>query len=470
MNVIDRFTRDRVSRPVWGVLALACLAMVVVGLQGEQRAYTRQLDATTSRSEAYAASVIVPTVHLKDGAPVFYYRETYTKIQGEVLAADPTVARIRVWGTDGLLLFSTDNSQRTGTIEAPNDPGVQAGAMGSTYRSLVTQPFTWGTTGLPGDDTQLLQTYTPLRLATQIQPAGTVQVDYFADALRAAARDQWPTIRWTFGVLLAFCLIMTLLSLRRSRRAQPETAGVPEAVGAGATPAAPAPSGEADGESSLRDELVAAREQLVQAEEAYRFLETKLKVARSELADREAVAPDAVDARVGELQEALKRAEAELMLLRATGARPAEAPAATEPESPEPSMPEAPEPVAPESAQEVEPGVAAPLLLPESAMKMAALAEELEAVRSELAAAQEDIRTAQEEAQEARRSPQPQSLPPSNALSDLEARVAEAERRAEEAEHHLEEAALSPEANALRERLARTAARKKLGSDDPRAQ
>ena len=197
MNVIDRFTRDRVSRLVWGVLALACLAMFLVGLQGEQRAYTRQLDATTARSEAYAANVIAPVVHLKDGAPVFYYREAYTKIQAEVLAADPTVARVRVWGTDGLLLFSTDNRQRTGVIEAPNDPGVQAGSMGGTYRSIVTQTFTWATTGVTGDETQLLQTYTPLRLATQIQPAGAVQVDYFVDSLHAAARGQWPTFRCT---------------------------------------------------------------------------------------------------------------------------------------------------------------------------------------------------------------------------------------------------------------------------------
>jgi hypothetical protein len=488
MNVIDRFTRDRVSRLVWGVLALACLAMFLVGVQGEQRAYTRQLDATTARSEAYSANVIAPVVHVKDGVPVFYYREAYTKIQAEVIAVDPTVGRVRVWGTDGLLLFSTDNRQRTGTIEAPNDPGVQAASMGGTYRSLVTQTFTWATTGVPGEDTQLLQTYSPLRLATQIQPAGAVQVDYFVDALHAAARGQWPTIRWIFGVLFAICLVMTLLSLIRSRRAEPEVAVAGEELGAGAAVVSPAPSEVVtDRESSLRDELAASREQLVQAEEAYRFLETKLKVARSELADREAMAPDAVDARVAELQEALKRSEAELMLLRATGARPAQtsmfepettesgapqagAPEATAPEATVPEAPAAaaaPETEASEPVQRPEPVVAASVLNPQSAMKMAALAEELEAVRNELAAAQDDIRAAQHEAEEARSSPNP---PPSNALSDLEARVSEAERRAEEAEHHLEEAALTPEANALRQRLARTAARKKLGSDDPRAQ
>jgi multidrug resistance efflux pump len=104
----------------------------------------------------------------------------------------------------------------------------------------------------------------------------------------------------------------------------------------------------------------------------------------------------------------------------------------------------------------------------DSAIKLGALTEELDAVRTALEAAQADIRTAQEEAEEAKRSAQP-TVPPTNTLSDLEARVAEAERRAEEAEQTLEEVALSPEASSLRERLARTAARKKLGSDDPRA-
>src|SRR5207244_6704627 len=103
-------------------------------------------------------------------------------------------------------------------------PRVQAGWLRRTYRSLLRATFTWATTGVTGEETQLLQTYTPLRLATQIQPAGAVQVDYFVDSLHAAARGQWPTFRWIFGGLFALCLAMTLLSLRPSRRAEPEVA------------------------------------------------------------------------------------------------------------------------------------------------------------------------------------------------------------------------------------------------------
>jgi hypothetical protein len=481
MSIVDRFTRDKVSRLIWGVLALACLVMFVVGLQGEQRAYDRQLDATTPVSEAYAANVIAPVVHVKDGKPVLFYRETYTKIQAEIFAPDPSVARVRVWGTDGLLLFSTDNRQRTGVIQAPNDPGVQAGAQGATYRSLVTQSFTWATTGLPGKDVQLLQTYTPLRLATQIQPAGTVQVDYFVADLRAAARGDWPAVRWVFGVLFLVFLGMTLLSLRQSSRVEP-VAALPAPALPAAVPAAvladededdlvavtaipPAATATTDGESSLREELAAAREQLVQAEEAYRFLETKLKVARSELADRP-VPAESVDARVAELEEALKRSQAELMLLRATTAQPGDSPEASDGNAQEASRPS--------PATDLTADLAATDRSDESAgdrdsaIKLGALTEELDAVRTALEAAQADIRTAREEADAAKRSAQP-AVPSSNTLSDLEARVAEAERRAEEAEQTLEEVALSPEATSLRERLARTAARKKLGSDDPHA-
>jgi hypothetical protein len=489
MNIVDRFTRDQVSRLVWGVLALACLVMFVVGLQGEQRAYNRQLDATTRRSQVYAANVVAPVVHVKDGKPVFFYRETYTKIQAEIFAPDPSVARVRVWGTDGLLLFSTDNRQRTGVIQAPNDPGVQAGAQGATYRSLVTQSFSWATTGLPGKDVQLLQTYTPLRLATQIQPAGTVQVDYFVADLRAAARGDWPAVRWVFGVLFLVFLGMTLLSLRPSRHAEPVAALPAPALPAdaptdedvddvGATTATVATAQAATAttepesslheefaaarESSLREELAAAREQLIQAEEAYRFLETKLKVARSELADRP-VSGESVDARVAELEEALKRSQAELMLLRAAAARPAELSDAPNGDAREASRPSpAVEPAAADASDES----AADR---DSAVKLGELTEELDAVRRALEAAQADIRTAHQEAEAAKRSEQP-PVASSNTLSDLEARVAEAERRAEEAEQTLEEVALSPEATSLRERLARTAARKKLASDDPRAQ
>jgi hypothetical protein len=163
----------------------------------------------------------------------------------------------------------------------------------------------------------------------------------------------------------------------------------------------------------------------------------------------------------------LKRSQAELMLLRATTARSDE-------------LSDAPNGNAQEAAARPSPGAEPADLVGadgsdesavdrDSAVKLEALTEELDAVRRALEAAQADIRTAQQEAEEAKRSAEP-AVPSSSTLSDLEARVAEAERRAEEAEQTLEEVALTPEATSLRERLARTAARKKLASDDPRAQ
>ena len=484
MHIIDRFTRDKVSRFVWGLLTLACLVMFLVGRTGESRAYTSALDDAKARALVYTNDVRAPAVAARPDSPVlgFVYREIYPSVQAQIFT-DPTVARVRLWSTDGTLLFSTDSHERAGQVQVTDDPGVQAAASGGTFSQTVRLPFTFATTGDPGVETDLLQVYSPLRVPDRIAPAAVVQIDFLLESLRAGAADPWRTLQAVFGVLFFVCLAMTVLSFRASTHAVGAgVASLERAVGPreeaeeGEPQGAPAPGpiremrratervGVLEAErTQILDELEASREQLRQAEEAYRFLEGRLRQSQVALDRREAPEPGPADARAAELEEALRKSEAELALLLAGTAE-----AESSEVQAELAMAEERRIAAESRAQQVERRVA------ELESHLAETRDQFEGrvaeMETELQSAREELDIPEPEtdappmADPAASAPEPEAPTPeaTAGLAHLEARLQEAERRADEAEGQL--ADLSPEASDLRTRLARTAARKHLGA------
>lgn len=459
MHIIDRFTRDKVSRFVWGLLTLACFVMFVVGRTGENRAFTTALDDAKARGLAYTNDVLAPAVAARPDSPVlgFRYHEIYPSLQAQVFT-DPTVARVRLWSTDGTLLVSTDR-RRAGQVQVKDDPGVQAAASGGTFSQTVRLPFTFATTGEPGVDTDLLQTYSPLRVPDRIAPAAVVEIDFLLETLHAGAVDPWRTVQSVFGVLFFVCLAMTLLSFRKSthgvgagvasleravgRREEAEDAQVQGAL-------APGPTREMrratervgvleDERTQMLDELEASREQLRQAEEAYRFLEGRLRQSQAVVDSREGEDPASVDARVAELEEALRKSEAERALSRTgmSDAKPSEVEA-------ELAAAEEKRAAAESRAQQVERRVAElESHLTETrdqfAGRVAELETELQSTRDDLDIPGPEPTAAAPEPEAEAAEPEPEAPTPEavEALAHLESRLQDAERRADEAEEQL---------------------------------
>ena len=185
MNIIDRFTRDRASRFVWGALTLACLGLLLVARVGQDRALSREESAAFGRTERYAATVLPNGIDdgARSPAEGMNTRELYTFIRAEVFT-DPTTARVRAYDRDGTIVYDTDLAPAQ-LVQADN-PNVSRAITDGTYGVIVPERFTWSTIGTSGSVVSMLQVYAPVHIPDQVAPDGVFEVDYLVDELRAA--------------------------------------------------------------------------------------------------------------------------------------------------------------------------------------------------------------------------------------------------------------------------------------------
>jgi hypothetical protein len=452
MTIADRATRTMTARFVWGGLTLVFLLGLFLTRSSKNTALNTEIQDAQTRATAYANTTIAKsaTVDVDAGTITFVPKDFAIQLQAGVFT-DPTVARVRVWNADGRLEASSDVTEDVGGVAAADDPSLAAAVAGTTSAQIAQEPFTFSTVGAAPRSTQLLQVFVPLRAEDQVQPVGAVQIDFVYGSLVTASASPWDTLSRMFLILTLVTAVLFVVSmLRRPITAAERAATAP--VPASVTSSVVA---EPVRDPALDEELQAAHEQLRQATEAFAFLEARMK-------DGSGAAPASADVeaatkRITELEGALSRAEAEAALARSS---------AVTQDDLDRVRHEADERVAEleRRMEETSPAVEA----------------EAEALRAKLAEAEERAREAEvalaaarENAAEqpavtmapARSKPEPVATPeptdPNDLIAELEAQVAAAETRAKEAED--EALHLTPEANDLRARLTRNAAKKKLG-------
>ncbi len=305
---------------VWAtVLLFGVFAAVRVGAS---RNLDEQIAEAQRRSVGHAAA-IGRGVESREGTiyPAFNQRELATLVQAEIFD-DPTVARVRLYGVDGVLLFATDRDVRRGSIQAPSeDPGVTAAASGSSYRSIVRTDFTRSTVGAEGADTELLQSFEPLKDPDRIEPIGVVEVDFFMDALGAAAVGEADGVLTLIALAALASLAVAVVLFRRrvgSSGAAPEDAEVePPQLGlveeAAEVDASPAPPVVEEDEGHVVEPAAADEDHELALEPlAEDDLDAELAAMTSGSADGAHLGPDAgLDAgeRVAELEERVRAAE-----------------------------------------------------------------------------------------------------------------------------------------------------------------
>jgi hypothetical protein len=330
MKIIDRFTRDRVSRFLWGAATAAFLVVFLLALRGGVSAVSDEEQAAQERAVNYTDTVLFGALTGdKLAAPITgqAYRDLVIEVQGGIMT-DPAVARVRVWAADGTLVFSTDG-QKSVVVKTTDTAPIDA-AVGGATTSVITNGTVAAKATLKGTDTQLYQTFAPLRVPDRATVVAAAEIDQFHGAIADAAAQPWRTLQIAFGIGFLLCVVLLILSLRRSTTL----------IGAGVGFEVPTPTGElvaADEQNILR-----MRNELQRAKEENRKLARHLEEAEAgmHLADSggpsgTAAAEDAGAGalRLAEVQGWLTAAEAKTAELEhsvaAAEARAAEAEAQT---------------------------------------------------------------------------------------------------------------------------------------------
>ncbi|MCI0636829.1 MAG: hypothetical protein L0206_23370 [Actinobacteria bacterium] len=138
-------------------------------------------------------------------------------VQAGILS-DDQVATVRVWRTDGNLLFSTAQLDEPAEVIAADDPQIQAAAGGEVVSVLSTEIEP--RLGLRRASEELLQTYVPVSLLTDSFVEAVVEIDQRYGAIRNDALTLWRPVQ----ILLAVGLVLIVGALVRSLRAKPASA------------------------------------------------------------------------------------------------------------------------------------------------------------------------------------------------------------------------------------------------------
>ena len=446
MKIIDRATRGMAARFIWGGLVVLFLIGLFLVRSQKTTALNTEIQDAQERATAYARTTVADqaVVDSRAGTITFDKKGFDVAVEGD-LFTDPTVARVRVWDRDGVLLASSDPSEVVGQLATTKDSNFTSVVGGATHAQVVQEDFTFSTVGSAPEPTKLLEVFTPLQTKDNVDPLGVVQIDLLYSKLEAAAATPWTTLALAclVGAILAGILFVVAM-VRKPVRVK-EAYGETVALEVAAEPPVAVAAAEAPRDPELEEELKVAREQLQQASEAFAFLEARVKDGSG--AQATAADVDAAASRISELEVALQRAELDAAQARSSSVSQEELDRVRR---------EADERVAEMERQMLEDAAKVDPELEALRAQLAEAEHRAKDAEQAMASARADVEAAREEVVTA-----PNGEVSNGLIEELEAKVAEAEARAKEAEE--EALRITPEANDLRARLAQAAARKKLG-------
>jgi hypothetical protein len=205
MSVIDRFTRDAASKYLWAVMTLVAIGGLAFGITSGSDALDDERATSQTRAVRYVER-LEPRLEGGDVAgPLSGQRAASLEAAVErSILADERVSRVRIWSTDGTLLFSTDPADTPGS-----DAGLNDDVLGQASREgALTRSNTSDTGGQDDPERSLLRTYAPI--GTSI----VAEIDQTDEGTLAPVRTEWLSYQVLAGVMVLVFLVLTGLSLR----------------------------------------------------------------------------------------------------------------------------------------------------------------------------------------------------------------------------------------------------------------
>ena len=457
MARFDKARRVLVLRVVVAALALLCVVGWLLARSADEKAVQDANAGAASRAAAFASSV-ARSADLRGGS-LAVSAGAFSDAAKGAAAADATIVRARLWNADGALVASSDANDRPGRM--PVDQSVRSALRGDATVADVDATWVLPSGGDPVSGT-LTEVAAPLRVGSGSRPVGAVEVDFLRSAI---VSSRWQTLSIALAVgAIVFGIGFVWAMTRKApappvvhKKVEPPPFSAPKIGHDFAARPKPAPvwvaaPSDAPPPATSVAELETATARIAELEDQLRrAAEDSERVAALE----EQMAADApeIEALRAKLAEAEARAsEAETLLVTAQDALASAHAQVGDTRVEEEPAAEAP----PTEAPGVEAAIAAPQ--PTAEQQQAAVAV-LETQEPELESTEA---TEPEPEPEPEPQPEPEPDDPPDLIAVLEARVAEADARAQHAKEEARQ--LSPEASDLRVRLARTAARKKMGS------
>jgi len=196
-SVVGRFTRDEASRIVWGFALLLLVVAVVLSFLWESRDLRSARTDAQNRAVSYVTGALdgvlqtTPLSSPLDGVEAGHLGAEVRRL----ILSDGRVSRVRIFSLDGRELFSTDR----GRAVLPSDVIREAGAIPTTVTSG---------SGPSGQ----LQTFAAIREAGIT--TGIAEIDQRENLVLGPVRERWSAIRIGSVPFALLLLTLWLLSLR----------------------------------------------------------------------------------------------------------------------------------------------------------------------------------------------------------------------------------------------------------------
>ncbi len=216
MRILDRFTRDRQSRFIWGGATAGFVVLGLLAIVGGRAALSTQERNAEELAVGYTDTVLFEALDadlLGDEIRGRNYRDLIIQVQGGIMT-DEGVARVRIWALDGTLLFSTESLEQIGVAKAVNSEPIEAAAQGEVT-SVVSDATVAAKSGLSGTTQRLFQTYAPIRVRERTAILGVAEIDRTYASMTAAAERPWRAVQIAIGAAALLCAVLLVLSLRR---------------------------------------------------------------------------------------------------------------------------------------------------------------------------------------------------------------------------------------------------------------
>jgi hypothetical protein len=209
VSPIDRFTRDERSAAVWWPLALLAIVLCIATIPGGHRAVDAGRSDAETRSVTYLQGVLASSIGSADlAAPLTgsALDAARSALRRDVLG-DTRVNAVRLWTSEGTLLFSSLPGDPIGSGEALNDAQIREAAADQGAPMSVVSARTLA--GTPGATT--FHTY--LGLVGTTRPV-VGEVELSDAALLSSIHGAWLGYRIIFGIAALLLLGLALLSMR----------------------------------------------------------------------------------------------------------------------------------------------------------------------------------------------------------------------------------------------------------------